>query len=83
MPGSGLSEPPAPRAALAPSSGRTAAGAISVPSGSSSPSAEQVPILTSRRAPSAISSSQTIAALGPPMPVDWTVSGSPSAATPV
>ena len=36
-----------------------------------------------RRAPSAISSSQTMAALGPPMPVDWTVSGSPSAAVPV
>ena len=34
-------------------------------------------------APSAISSSHTIAALGPPMPVAWTVSGSPSAATPV
>ena len=34
-------------------------------------------------APSAISSSQTIAALGPPIPVDWTVSGSPSAAVPV
>jgi hypothetical protein len=38
---------------------------------------------TSADAPSAISSSQTIAALGPPMPVAWTVSGSPSEATPV
>ena len=35
------------------------------------------------RAPRAISSSHTIAALGPPIPVDWTVSGSPSAAVPV
>ena len=33
---------------------------------------------TRRRAPSAISSSTTIAALGPPMPVDWIVSGRPS-----
>ena len=33
--------------------------------------------------PSAISSSVTIAALGPPIPVAWTVSGSPSAAMPV
>ena len=40
-----------------------------------STSAPQVPIRISVRAPSPISSSTTIAALGPPMPVDWTVSG--------
>jgi hypothetical protein len=48
-------------------------------SGSSAP---QVPIRTSVVAPSAISSSHTIAALGPPMPVAWIVSGSPSGAVP-
>jgi hypothetical protein len=46
-------------------------------------SAPHVPIRTSRRAPSPISSSITIAALGPPIPVDWIVSGSPSRAVPV
>ena len=72
-----------PSAALAPSSASTVSGASSAPSSRLSSSAAQVPILTSRRAPSAISSSQTIAALGPPMPVDWIVSGSPSAAIPL
>ena len=43
-------------------------------------SAPHVPTRTSRRAPSPISSSATIAALGPPMPVLWIVSGAPSVA---
>ena len=51
--------------------------------GSASTSAVHVPARTSRRAPSAISSSTTIAVLGPPRPVLWMVSGAPSAATPV
>ena len=48
------------------------------PSSSSSASAPQVPIRISGRAPRPISSSTTIAALGPPIPVDCTVSGAPS-----
>jgi hypothetical protein len=36
-----------------------------------------------RRAPRAASSVTTMAALGPPMPVLWIVSGSSSAAVPV
>ena len=66
-----------------PSAGSTASAARSVPSESDGSSAPQVPMRTSVLAPSAISSSQTIAALGPPMPVACTVSGSPSAAVPV
>jgi hypothetical protein len=46
-------------------------------------SAPQVPTRTSRRAPSPISSSATIAAVGPPIPVLWIVSAAPSAAVPV
>ncbi len=38
----------------------------------------QVPTRSSVRAPSSASSEITIAALGPPMPVDWIVSGRPS-----
>jgi hypothetical protein len=73
----------APSAALAPSAGSTVSAAIRSPSSRSSTSAPQLPIRTSCRAPRAISSSTTIAALGPPMPVAWMVSGAPSAAVPV
>ena len=41
------------------------------------------PRRTNRRAPSPISSSTTIAVLGPPSPVLWIVSGAPSEAMPV
>ena len=41
-----------------------------------------MPTRIARRAPSAISSVSTIAADGPPMPVAWIVSGSPSGASP-
>ena len=67
-----------PEGAARPSRGRTVSAASRSPNSGPSTRAPQVPIRTSRRAPRAISSSQTIAALGPPMPVDWTVSGSPS-----
>ena len=79
-PGSGRSGPSAPSAALAPSAASTRSAATSSPSSRPSASARR----RSRsgpavRAPSPISSSTTIAALGPPIPVDWMVSGSPSA----
>jgi hypothetical protein len=45
--------------------------------------APQVPTRIRRRAPSMASSVITIAALGPPIPVLWIVSGSSSAAVPV
>ena len=77
------SGPVAPSARLAPSSGSAASAASSSPSASPSMSAPQVPTRRSRRAPSWTSSSATIAALGPPMPVAWTVSGSPSCAIPL
>ena len=55
------------------------------PAPSSRPSAiaPHVPTRTNRRAPSSISSSTTIAVLGPPIPVLWIVSGSPSGPAPV
>ncbi len=60
---------------------RTRSPALRAPSeGSSAP---QVPTRIARRAPRAISSVSTIAAEGPPMPVAWIVSGSPSGAAPV
>ncbi len=43
-----------------------------------SPSPPHVPTRTSRVAPSMISSSNTIPALGQPIPVDWTLIGLPS-----
>jgi hypothetical protein len=67
---------------LAPSSARTVSAITSEPSGRSAIAAH-VPTRTSRRAPSAISSSTTIAVLGPPRPVLWIVSGAPSDAVPV
>ena len=82
-PGSGASAPFAPSAALVPSAGSTVSAASSVPSSIDGSSAPQVPIRTSVLAPSAISSSHTIAALGPPMPVACTVRSSPSGAVPV
>ena len=45
--------------------------------------APHVPTRSSRRAPSSISSEMTIAALGPPIPVLWIVSGTPSWAVPL
>ena len=63
---------------------QTASRATSTsPSAKPPTSAPHVPTRTSRRAPSRTSSSITIAALGPPIPVLWIVSGSPSAAAPV
>ena len=80
--GSGPTDRAAPSARLTPSSHRTPSANTSEPSGSPT-SASAVPTRTSRRAPSAISSSTTIAVLGPPSPVLWIVSGAPSDATPV
>jgi hypothetical protein len=74
--------PAAPSARLVPSSASTPSATISSPSARPSASAPQVPTRTIRRAPRSISSSSTIAALGPPIPVLWIVSGPPSAATP-
>ncbi len=79
--GSGASGPSAPSARLVPSCGSDGLGDDREPS--SSTNAPHVPTRTSRRAPSAISSSTTIAALGPPRPVLWIVIGAPSAAMPV
>ena len=80
--GIGPSTSSAPSAALVPSAGSTTSAASRSPSASSRSSAPQVPMRTSFVAPRAISSA-TIAALGPPMPVAWTVRSSPSAAVPV
>jgi hypothetical protein len=74
--------PSAPSARLVPSAASTPPATSSAPSSSPSASAPQVPTRTIRRAPRPISSSSTIAALGPPMPVLWIVSGAPSSATP-
>ena len=82
-PGSAAARSPAPSARLVPSSHSAAAGDEQSPSRGPPASAPHVPTRTSRRAPSSISSSTTIAALGPPMPVLWIVSGAPSAAVPV
>ena len=46
-------------------------------------SAPQVPTRIARRTPSSASSWRTIAALGPPMPVDWMLSGRPLGVSPV
>ena len=45
--------------------------------------AAQVPTRIARRIPRPARSSRTIAALGPPMPVDWIVSGVPAGVSPV
>ena len=82
-PGSAAARSPAPSARLAPSPHSASPATSSSPIRGPPGNAPQVPTRTSRRAPSAISSSATIAALGPPMPVLWIVSDAPSAAVPV
>ena len=74
---------PAPSAREVPSAQIASAAITSEPSSSPGASAPQVPTRITRRAPSAISSCSTIAADGPPIPVAWIVSGSPSEAVPV
>ena len=68
-----------------PDPGLTAALAArtSSPWTSSGSTAPQVPTRIARRTPSSASSCRTIAALGPPMPVDWMLSGRPSGVSPV
>ena len=69
-------------ARLTPSAAIAASTTTTVPGGVP-PSPAAVPTRTSRRAPSPISARTTAAALGPPRPVLWIVSGAPSAAGPV
>ena len=52
------------------------------PSAGPSPVAAQVPIRIRRRTPSSMDSASTATALGPPIPVAWTVSGSPASVSP-
>ena len=63
--------------------GQRVAATTSSPWTSSGSSAPQVPTRIARRTPSSASSCRTIAALGPPMPVDWMLSGRPSGVSPV
>ena len=72
-----------PRALEVPSAQIDSRAITSSPRASEESSAPHVPTRIARRAPSAISSLSTIAAEGPPMPVAWIVSGSPSPAAPV
>ena len=67
---------PAERTAGAIVGDRLRSTTSSCPSSSSGTRPPQVPTRSSRRAPSSISSVATIAALGPPMPVLWMLSGS-------
>ena len=61
----------------------TSRTATSSPSAAPPSSAVHVPTRIAERSPRSHSSSTTIAALGPPIPVLCTVSGSPSSAVPV
>ena len=70
---------PAPSAREVPSAQIASRAITSVAQREPASSAPQVPTRIARRAPSSISSCSTIAADGPPMPVAWIVSGSPSA----
>ena len=72
----------APSARLAPSDASAASATTRSPSARSAASAPQVPTRIASVRPSSHSSSSTIAALGPPIPVLWIVSSSPSAAAP-
>ena len=74
--------PLTPSARLVPSSPMASVATISWPSSRSLCSAPQVPVRSIVVAPRSASSEITIAALGPPIPVLWIVSGSPSAAVP-
>src|SRR3954447_10517065 len=69
----------APSARLVPSCASASHATTRSPSASSGTSAPHVPTRIATSRPSSISSCTTIAALGPPMPVDWIVSGLPSA----
>src|ERR1039458_9886250 len=74
---------PAPSAPLVPSSATASPAISSSPRASESLRPPQVPTRNSVPAPRSASSAITIAALGPPIPVLWMVSGSPSGARPV
>ena len=80
--GSGSAVSPAPSARLAPSSARASRTTTSSPWPSPGSRAPQVPTRTARLTPSPASSCRTIAALGPPIPVDWMLSGRPSGSRP-
>jgi hypothetical protein len=77
-PASGRTHSPAPSARDVPSAESAEVATSSDPRASDPSSAPHVPTRTADRTPRSASSSSTIAALGPPIPVAWIVSSSPS-----
>ncbi|HZE04165.1 MAG TPA: hypothetical protein VE127_03010, partial [Solirubrobacteraceae bacterium] len=72
---------PAPSERLVPSAGIASVASSRSPNSRPACSAPHVPTRNRRRAPRSASSETTIAALGPPTPVLWIVSGAPSGAS--